>query len=319
MLNLTSNRRHPRSRWHYAPIGAALALLCIALASPAFAAKSSQATYASPEQAVDGLVAAIRASNTGDLLKVLGPDSKSLVSSGDPVADSNVRENFLDEYRNANKIVKQGDDKAILVIGQDEWPFPIPVVKTGASWHFDTKAGKEEIINRRIGANELGTIDVCYAYVDAQRDYATKDRNNDGFIEYAQKFLSSPGKRDGLYWPAASGEEESPMGPLIVSAQAQGYKAKKGQRTPYKGYYYKILTGQGTHAPGGAMDYVIKGHMIGGFALVAYPAQYGASGIFTFIVNHDYVVYPKDLGPNPAAIANRMTRFDPGEGWAKVP
>jgi hypothetical protein len=319
MLSLTSKRRQTRSLWHRAPIGAVFALLCLALAAPALAAKSSQTSFASPEQAVDGLVAAMRASSTSDLIKVLGPDSKSLVSSGDRVADSQAREKFLAAYRDANKIVKQGDSKAVLVIGQDEWPFPIPVVKSGAAWHFDTKAGKEEILNRRIGANELGTIDVCHAYVDAQRDYATKDRNNDGFIEYAQRFLSSPGKHDGLYWPAASGEEESPMGPLIVSAQAQGYKAKKGQRTPYRGYYYKILTGQGSHAPGGAVDYVIKGHMIGGFALVAYPAQYGASGIMSFIVNHDDVVYQKDLGPNTAAIANRMTRFDPGEGWTKVP
>jgi len=281
------------------------------------AATAKQTTYSSAEQAVDALVAAARSGNKADLLKILGPESKKIISSGDPVADAQTRDKFVAELQEAEKIVKQGDDRATLVIGNDEWPFPIPLVKRGDSWHFDTKAGEEEILDRRIGANELHAIEVCLAYVDAQIEYATKDRNNDGFIEYAQQILSSPGKHDGLYWPAQSGEEESPMGPLMVSARAEGYGAAKtrGSHTPYHGYYYRILKAQGKNAPGGAVDYVVNGHMIGGFALVAFPAQYGASGIMTFIVNHDGVVYQKDLGPNTARIAGQMARFDPDGTW----
>jgi hypothetical protein len=302
-------------QWLAASILAALAM--IGAAGTVHAAPARAASFASPEQAVERLVAAVR-SGGSEVIKVLGPDSTSLVNSGDQVADQRVREKFLEEYGQASKIVKQGDTKAILTIGQDEWPFPIPMVKSGSSWRFDTKAGKIEILNRRIGTNELDAIEVSQAYVDAQRDYATKDRNNDNYIEYAQKFLSGPGKHDGLYWPAAAGEEESPMGELMVRAQAQGYTAKQGKRTPYRGYYYKILKAQGSHAKGGAVDYVVNGHMVGGFALVAYPAQYGASGITTFIVNHEGVVYQKDLGANTATIAQRMTRYDPGPGWSKA-
>jgi hypothetical protein len=215
------------------------------------------------------------------------------------------------------KVVKEGDARAILVVGKDEWPLPIPIVKQDSGWHFDTKAGAQEIVDRRIGANELNAIEVCRAYVDAQTDYAMKDRNNDGFKEYAQKFVSSPGKHDGLYWPAQAGEEESPMGPLAASARAEGYGSThvEGKRTPYYGYYYRILKAQGKSAPGGAVDYVVKGHMIGGFALVAFPAEYGVSGIMSFIVSYDGVVYQKDLGPSTAKIAGAMTRFDPDPTW----
>jgi len=289
------------------------------LAAPAVAAGARQTTFASPEQAVEALYEAMSTDNIGGLLKMFGPESKPLVKSGDPVADEEVREKFESEYKEANKIVREGDDKAILVIGEDEWPFPIPIVKQHDVWRFDTKAGKEEILNRRIGNNELSAIEVCGAYVDAQREYATKDRNNDGFIEYATKFLSSPGKHDGLYWPVNEGEEESPLGPLVGSAQAAGYGGKhaEGKRVPYHGYYYKILTRQGENAPGGAYDYIVNGHMIGGFALVAFPAQYGASGIMTFIVSHADVVYQKDLGPNTAKIASQMKVFDPDSSWTK--
>lgn len=315
MMSLTSTRWHKRSRWS---VRLALVVLAFALVTPSGSARSAQAgspSFASPEQAFDRLVGSIRNGDTGDLIKVLGPESRPLVTSGDPTSDRQIREKFMAAYTEANKIVREGDDRAVLLIGKDEWPFPIPAVKSGAAWRFDTKAGKEEILNRRIGANELETIDVCLAYVDAQREYATKDRNHDGFIEYAQKFLSSPGKMDGLYWPAASGEEQSPMGPLMVQAQSEGYVLKQGQQTPYHGYYFKILKGQGAHATGGVEDYVVKGHMIGGFALVAFPAQYGASGIMTFIVNHEGVVYQHDFGPNTPAIVARIVRFDPGPGW----
>jgi len=320
MPSINSNRRRTR-RW-LRPIAllAAFALSLFAASGTAIAAKSKSSlpSFASPEEAFGKFADAVKANDSAGILKVLGPDAKGLVGSGDPVEDKTAREKFTAEYAEANKIVKKGDTQAVLVIGNDEWPFPIPVVKTGSTWHFDVKAGKEELLNRRIGANELDTIQVCLAYVDAQREYATKDRNHDGFIEYAQKFLSSPGKQDGLYWPAENGAEESPLGPGMVRAQAQGYSFKEGQHTPYHGYYYKILKAQGAQAPGGAQDYVIKGRMIGGFALVAYPAQYGSSGIMTFIVNYDGIVYQQDLGPKTAAIAGSMTRYDPGKGWTKA-
>jgi hypothetical protein len=288
------------------------------LAASASAATNAQPSFPTPDQAVETLVAAVRAGDPAAIAKILGPGSAKLVSSGDPVADQNTRERFLAEVADGSKIVKRDEDHAILIIGKDEWPFPIPAVMKDGAWRFDSRAGQQEIIDRRIGANELDAIQVALAYADAQREYATQDRNHDGFVEYAQKIMSDPGKHDGLYWPADPVAGESPMGPLMASARAEGYKPAKGQRAPYHGYYYKILTGQGEHASGGALDYVVKGHMIGGFALVAFPAEYGSSGIMTFIVNHDDVVYQKDLGPGTAAIASRMTRFDPGPGWAEV-
>jgi len=300
--------------------GALVALAVIVGANvfhPASAATTKQTTFTSPEQAVDSLLTAVRAGNKGDLLRILGPEGKKLISSGDPVADGQARDKFVAKADEGKKVVKEGDARAILVVGKDEWPLPIPIVKQDSGWHFDTKAGAQEIVDRRIGANELNAIEVCRAYVDAQTDYAMKDRNNDGFKEYAQKFVSSPGKHDGLYWPAQAGEEESPMGPLAASARAEGYGSThvEGKRTPYYGYYYRILKAQGKSAPGGAVDYVVKGHMIGGFALVAFPAEYGVSGIMSFIVSYDGVVYQKDLGPSTAKIAGAMTRFDPDPTW----
>ena len=239
------------------------------------------------------------------------------MSSGDAVSDRQALEDFVALYAEANRITVQGADRATLVLGKDEWPFPIPLVSESGGWHFDTAAGKEEILDRRIGLNELSVIDVCLAYAGAQREYASKDRDHDGFDEYAQKFASSPGKRDGLYWPTNADEEESPLGPLVAAAQAAGYEAKKGSHVPYYGYYYRILYGQGKDAPGGAYDYIVNGHMIGGFALVAFPAQYDVSGITTFIISHEGVVYQKDLGPHTADIAAQMTRYNPAATWTK--
>lgn len=295
-------------------------LAMAALASVALLAAPSAATeeelFATPEQAVDALFAATQAGNTEALLKVLGPGSRKLIRSGDAVADAQSRSKFLAAYQEENRIEPAGDDRVVLAVGKDDWPFPFPIVRRGDGWAFDASAGAEEILARRIGANELDAIEVCHAYVDAQREYAEKDRNHDDFIEYAQKFLSSSGKRDGLYWPAAAGEEESPIGPLMAKARAEGYSTndKSGHR-PYHGYYYRILKGQGAAAKGGAYDYVLNGHMIAGFALVAFPAQYGVSGIMTFIVNHDDVVYQKDLGPNTPKLAREMSLFDPDSSW----
>jgi hypothetical protein len=294
-------------------VSMALSALCICPVS-AFAAE--QTTFATPEQAVGALVAAVRAGNTGELSKILGPASRNLIRSGDAVADANARSKFIAAYDDASRIEEEGDARAILTVGSDDWPFPFPIVRRGEGWQFDAAAGAEEILERRIGADELDAIEVCRAYVDAQREYAEEDRNHDGFVEYAQKFLSSPGKQDGLYWPAEPGEEESPIGPLMASARAEGYSTRpEGGHRPYHGYYYRILKGQGPAARDGAYDYVVNGHMIGGFALVAFPAEYGVSGIMTFIVNHDGVVYQKDLGPRTAELARKMALFDPDPSW----
>ena len=294
----------------------AIALALTEMASPAHA---EQPNFNTPQEAVASLAAAIRANNSARVLSILGPGSKSLVSSGDPVADRNAYKKFIAAYDAANEISEDGDRTAYLVVGPDDWPFPLPIVKVGGRWRFDAKEGAQEIIDRRVGENELATIDVCQAYVAAQREYAARDRDHDGRVEYAQKILSDPGTRDGLYWPASLGDQ-SPLGPFMADARAEGYggEDQKNARTPYHGYYYKILTGQGAGAKDGAYDYIINGHMIGGFGLVAYPAQYGSSGIMTFIVNHDGIVYQKDLGPDTPAVASKMTLFDPDQSWTAV-
>jgi hypothetical protein len=313
------NRHSAAPRWCAAGLLAMAIVLLMPCIAPTQAANPSQMSFARPDLAVRALIDAAGTGSMADLLKILGPEAKPLVSSGDPVADRQALARFTALYAEANRITSQSDGHATLLIGKDEWPFPIPLVSAGGAWHFDTAAGKEEILNRRIGHDELSAIEVCRTYVDAQREYASKDRNNNGFLEYAQKFVSSPGKHDGLYWPAAANEEESPLGPLFASAQAAGYSGKstKAARTPYYGYYYKILKAQGDNAPGGAYDYIANGQMIGGFALVAYPAQYDVSGVMTFIVNQDGIVYQKDLGPNTAKIAEKIRRFDPDASWAK--
>lgn len=283
----------------------------------AVSAESRQETFASPEAAVEALITTARAGQTDDIVKIFGPDGRKLVYSGDRVADKAGRDRFVSAYTKAHKIQLEGQDKAVLVIGEEAWPFPIPLVKQGGVWRFDTKAGEEEILDRRIGRNELNAIQVSRAIVDAQRDYAARIRASDVIVEYAQKFISSPGKHDGLYWPIKPGQEQSPIGPLLASARAEGYggKDRHGKREPYHGYYYRILTRQGKDAPGGAYDYLVNGHMIGGFALVAFPAKYGVSGIMTFIVNQDGIVFQKNLGPNTAGIARRMTTFNPDKTW----
>jgi hypothetical protein len=280
-------------------------------------AAQKQKTFASAEAAVQALIDALKAGDTKGLSALFGPKGKEIVFSGDPVADKLGRERFVMLYEQKNKLEEAGPDKFILQVGSQGWPFPIPVVKKKGSWIFDVDEGKEELLARRIGGNELSVIQVCLAYVDAQREYALKDRDGDGVLAYAQKLGSSPGKKDGLYWKAKEGEKPSPLGSFAAAAQKQGYK-KGAKPTPFHGYYYRILKGQGKDAPGGAYDYVVKGKMIGGFALVAYPAQYGSSGIMTFIVNHDGVVYQKDLGKETEKTAQAMKLFNPDRNWKKV-
>jgi hypothetical protein len=234
------------------------------------------------------------------------------------VEDKASRERFLKAFDEKQALVKEGDRKAVLQIGNDDLPFPIPIVQKSGKWSFDTKAGKEELLNRRIGKNELYTIQVCLAYVDAQREYAGVDRDGDGLFEYAQKVMSTPGKKDGLYWESKEGEEESPLGDFVAQATREGYQKTSDKPIPYHGYLFRILKAQGRNAPGGAYDYLVNGRMIGGFAMVAYPAQYGVSGVMTFVVNHEGVVYQKNLGKGTAKTARMMKLFDPDKTWKKV-
>ena len=298
---------------------AALLIMTLSLMTSSPGATAAQLTFKTPEEAFAALIAAARADDTKKLIAVLGHEGESFIVTDDPVADKAALQRFVTAYDEANHIDMKDKNTAVLTVGKEEWPLPIPAVKKGKTWFLDSAEGKEEIIDRRIGRDELSAMAVCRAYVDAQREYASMDRNKDGYIEYAQKFLSSPGKHDGLYWPTSEGEEPSPLGPLVAEAQAAGYIVGNAHEKPipYYGYYYRILKGQGVHAPGGAYDYVVNDHMIGGFALVAYPAQYGVSGITTFVVNHDGIVYQNDLGPKTTSIAEKMKLFDPGAGWTK--
>ena len=282
--------------------------------------QATQKSFQSPEEATKALYDAVKAGDTKELLLIFGPAGKEIISSGDEVADKTARERFIKAYETMNKLEKETDNKVTLIVGAHDWPYPVPIVKKGETWIFDTMAGKEELLNRRIGRNELNTIQTCLAIVDAQREYALKDRDGNGLLEYAQKFMSTKGKKDGLYWEAKEGEQQSPLGDLVAKAVSEGYTPGKTGRgpQPYHGYYFRILKAQGKNAPGGAYDYVVKGSMIGGFALVAYPAEYGASGVMTFVVNHDGVVYEKDLGKDTARIGSTMTKYDPDQTWKKA-
>ena len=301
---------------------AAIIIMCVTFRY-ANAADIKQKSYASPEEAVKALIDALRINNKPELLAIFGPEGKDIISSGDDVADNEAREGFLSDYDEKNGLEKQGPDKVVLSVGQDDWPLPIPIVKKDGRWVFDTEAGEEELLNRRIGRNELNTIEVMHAFVDAEREYASMDRNGDGATEFAQKIISTSGEQDGLYWEPKEGGEESPFGPLIAEAAKGGYtytekKNEDVKPSPYQGYYFKILKGQGPNARGGQYDYVVNGKMILGFGLLAYPASYGNSGVMTFIINQDDVVYQKDLGEDTAKLADSITTYDPDKTWTKV-
>jgi hypothetical protein len=284
----------------------------------ALAAALEQKSFVSPEAGVTALVEAITANDLPTLQTILGPDGSELISSGDSVADTQSREGFIKAYNEANKLVLEGDAQATVVIGKDEWPLPIPLVKSDKGWRFDTQQGEDEILARRIGGNELAAIQVCLAIVDAEREYAVQDRDGDGLLAYASKFASTPGKQDGLYWETKPDEPPSPLGPLLAAATREGYTASASNPlAPYHGYFYKILTDQGKDAPGGAYTYLVNRKMIGGFAVIAYPARYGASGIMSFIVNQDGTVYQKDLGKDTEALATSLTTFNPDPTWKR--
>jgi hypothetical protein len=294
-------------------------VLALAVATPVAAvAATPQETFATPEAAADALMAALKADSDAPLTALFGEEHKVKLFDPDPAAAKANRARIVESMQTLSVLKEPSADRRILVIGANAWPVPFPIVKAGDRWRFGTEEGIDELINRRIGGNERNAIYSLRAFVDAQRAYATRDRDGDGVLQYARKIMSSPGKRDGLYWPAdpAKGEEASPFGPLI--AEATPYTAGHKAGDPYRGYYFRILTQQGQNAPGGAYSYMINGRMIAGFAMVAYPAYYGESGVKTFIVNHNGVVYERDLGPNTAKLAPGINAFDPGKGWTVV-
>jgi hypothetical protein len=292
-------------------------LVSLTMAALLCATANAQQAFKTPDEAAAALAGAAKAGDPKAIVTVLGPDGADIASSGDAVADAATREKFVAAYDAKHQITMEGDNKAIVVIGQEDFPLPIPLLRKDGAWRFDTEAGREEILFRRIGKNELDAIQSSLAYVDAQNDYADKDRTGAGKGLYAQRIISSAGKKDGLYWPDAQNNDASPLGELIAKATAQGYRTGGG-RTPYHGYYFKILKKQGAAAAGGELEYVVKDKMIGGFALVAYPAEYRNSGVMTFIVNHNGIVYEKDLGPRTADIAEKMTTYNPDSSWHKA-
>jgi Protein of unknown function (DUF2950) len=294
----------------------AMLLIGACVAPAAWALTASQETFASPEDAASALVQAVRNGDRSATLAVLG-NAGEWMWSGDAVSDRAAAARFVAQYEAKHAVARDGDT-ATLTIGDDGFPFAFPIVKSGDAWRFDTAAGREELLARRIGENELDTIKVLQAIVDAEREYASRDRNGDGVFTYAQKFESAPGRHDGLYWPTKAGEAPSPLGPLIARAVAEGYRKNDKGPTPYHGYYYRMLNGQAKSAGAEAFEYVIHGKGIGGFAVVAYPAKYGNSGIMTFIVNQDGKVYQSDRGPETLMKARVMQRFDPGNGWSPV-
>ena len=295
-------------------VSVAFALLML----PVSAQEGKQKVFGSPEDAMKALAETARAGDTKGMMAILGPEGEDILSSGDEVADKNALEQFVKAYQEKVDFVKEKEDRVLIIVGNDNWPFPIPIVKRGEGWVFDTKAGREEVLSRRIGRNELNAIQVCGAYVEAQREYASTDRERDGIIQYAQKVISDPYRRNGLYWEVGEGEIESPLGPLFAKAAQAGYTKKDEKPIPYHGYYYKILKGQGMSAPGGAYKYVINGHMVAGFGLLAWPAEYGVSGVMTFVVNQNGMVYEKDLGLKTEAVARAMTLYNPDRTWRRA-
>ena len=303
-------------KFHGANLGkfAAVALiLAMCLAMSAMAQQPGQKTFSSAEEASNALVTAAQNNDEKAMLEILGPTGKQIVSSGDDAEDAENRANFVQRYQEMHRLVKEPDGTTVLYIGAHNWPTPIPLMNKGKSWYFDTEAGKKEILYRRIGRNELSAIRVCQELVAAQKEYSAQHS------EYAQKIFSDEGQHNGLYWKAASGDPQSPIGPLVASAVAGGYaKSQEGAPTPYRGYYFHILTRQGKNASGGEKSYLVNGKMTEGFAFVAYPAEYRSSGVMTFIVGENGAVFEKDLGKKTDVLAKHMAEYNPGSGWQKA-
>jgi hypothetical protein len=302
--------------WQLALVAGALMLMF-----PLRVLAAGEQQFATPEAAVSALQTAAKNHDTNAMHVLFGPAGRDLVSP-DAVQATQEFEVFVNRLGEKTELVRRSESNCVLQLGADAWPFPIPLVKSNGQWRFDSVAGRQEVLNRRVGRNELGALAVCRAYVAAQREYAGKDRDGDEVLEYAQRLRSTPGSHDGLYWPLRAGDDQSPLGPLIAAARVEGYRRQArimtGEPSPYHGYYFKVLTKQGKHAPGGNYDYITNGHMIGGFALVAWPAECGNSGVMTFIVNQQGKIYQKNLGPKTAALAKAMTRYEPDSSWSLV-
>jgi hypothetical protein len=282
-------------------------------------AKPSYQVFASPDDASNGLVAAAKTGDVNAVLAVFGPDSKDIILSGDPVQDKEIAGVFVHEYDVMHRWRKMPDDSQLLLIGADNFPFPIPLKKNAAGrWYFDAAAGREEILMRRIGRNELAVMDVCMALVDAEAEYFSMHHDDGSSHQFAAKFISDAGKQNGLYWEAAEGQPKSPLGPMAAYATNEGYNVKPDAHVPFHGYYFHMLTGQGANAPGGAKQYIVDGKMTGGFAFVAYPAEYRNSGVMTFIINQDGVLLQKDLGTTTTQTASAMTEFNPDQSWTQA-
>ena len=300
--------------------GSVATLATVLIGTVAFAAPAgSQKTFATPEAAVEALTSATSRNDTAALLQLFGPEGKDIVESGDAAEDKQSRAHFVELAHQRTSIIKDSanPDRMMLVIGTEDWPFPVPLVRAGGQWRFDSSQARVEILARRIGANELNAMEICRGYVEAQMDYAARTHDGKKVLQYAQKIDSSPGKQDGLYWAPAAGAPE-PAAPKTFAAAAAANYGSASSRPHYHGYYFRVLKAQGPDATGGALNYVVKDAMMGGFALVAWPAEYGVSGVHTFIISHHGVLYEKDLGANTAALARQMTRFNPDKSWQPV-
>jgi hypothetical protein len=295
-----------------------LACSC-ALLPFAVSAQSGGRTFAAAHDAVQALIAAVKSGNLAELLEIFGPDGEALIASSDVATARKNREVFAVAVKEQWRLVDETPERKTLVIGNEDWPFPVPIVKTGTGWQFDTAAGKEEIIARRIGRNELEVIQTCLAYVTAQKRYAQQGHDGNAAGVYAMKFNSDPGKENGLYWPAAKGQKRSPLGDLVAQAAEEGSPVggNREKPSPFHGYYFKILTAQGPAAPGGAKNYIVKGAMSRGFALVAWPAEYDVTGVMTFLINQDGILYEKNLGAGTDAAARQMTSYNPDASWRR--
>ncbi len=298
-------------------------LLLLTMLIPVAACKKAEkpeiGVFATPDDAGAALVAAAKSGDQNALLGIFGADSKEVIYSGDPVQDKNTADGFVAKYGVMHRWRKMPDDSEMLIVGADNFPFPIPLKKNGdGKWYFDTAAGREEVLNRRIGRNELAVIDICGAAADAQAEYFSQAHDGEKAKQFAAKFISDPGKQNGLYWQTAAGQPPSPLGPLAAFATTEGYSTKPDAHVPFHGYYFKMLKGQTDKTPSGAREYAVDGKMTGGFAFVAYPAEYGNSGVMTFMINQDGVLLEKDLGKTTTETATAMTEFDPDSSWKIV-
>jgi hypothetical protein len=309
------------SKWKYRRISIIATLVyALLLASSVFAeGPASQQVFNSPAAAATALVIAAKGEDMSALGSILGSDAKEILSSGDPVADKNARENFVAQYNKMHRLAHDDQGHVIMYLGAENWPVPIPLVKKDGGWVFDTASGKQELLYRRIGRNEIYATGVLEDLAMAQQEYASEMRDDTGVTQFAQTIWSDPDRHNGLYWPVPEGAPESPIGPLVARATAEGYKRNNGgSPIPFHGYFYKVLTAQSKHAPGGAKHYIRNGRMTQGFAFLAYPAEYRSSGVMTFMINQDGVIVQKDLGPNTARIASETTEFNPDRTWDQV-